>query len=111
MSRGVTVGIEWSEKSSGLLAIGDPTRDRKEVGKQLPQLSSQHTVLQVVDLRGYMVLLDFVLLCSVHPIFPLGGYKGGYLQLRSVLVELITVISLHMDKFHSESLFVSPICS
>ena len=90
MSRGVTVGIEWSEKSSGLLAIGDSTRDRKEVGKQLPQLSSQHTVLQVVDLRGYMVLLG--LFCFAHPTFPLRGYKGGYLQLHSVLVELITLL-------------------
>ena len=70
MSQGVTVGIEWSEKSSGLLAIRDPTRDRKEVGKQLPQLSLQHTILQVVDLRGYMVLLGFALLCFVLSIQP-----------------------------------------
>ena len=70
MSQGITVGIEWSEKSRGLLAIGDPTRDRKEVGKQLPQLSLQHTILQVVDLRGYMVLLGFALLCFVLSIQP-----------------------------------------
>ena len=43
--------------------------------------------------------------------FPIRGYKGGYLQLCSVLVELITAISLHTDKFHSESLLVSLICS
>ena len=67
MSRGVTVGIEWSEKASGLLAIGDPTKDRKEVGKQLPQLSLQHTILQVVDLKEYMVLLGLLCFVSFCP--------------------------------------------